>query len=214
MHQIGFELTKSRIIEFITRSVSFATLFIKAFNVRFQPNLLKRDRLFKQYSKQIQQLCLHVNTSDDERIIAMFMNCLNATVRTNMNQVNRQALALKFDAGLVPGIEQPKPKYHAFVYSEKVMGIHIRFSSVSRGGIRCSDRVDDFYQEILSLASTQRLKNTLTIPDGGKGGFVCRHLDMIDYDARSEEIVSCYHIFISSLLDLVDDIKGQVKRHS
>jgi glutamate dehydrogenase len=206
MHQVSFGISKSRVVDFIVRHPSFAKQIIKYFMLKFQPKLINRDRILSKSKKGLQSLCSDAKSIDEERIISMLVSCIDATVRTNFSIPNRQAIALKISAKMVPSLSAPVPLYHAFVYGRSVMGIHIRYSKVSRGGLRCSDRLDDFHEEVSRLAATQRLKNTLTIPDGGKGGFVCRRINQFDIADRAEEMQNCYKIFINALLSLADNM--------
>ncbi len=208
MHQVNFSISKSRVIDFIVRHPDFAKQVIQYFMQKFQPKLLNRDRLISKAKKSIQKFCSDVKSIDEERIISMLVSCIDATVRTNFCMPNREVISLKISARMVPSLSAPVPLYHAFVYGQSVMGIHIRYSKVSRGGLRCSDRIDDFHEEVSRLAATQRLKNTLTIPDGGKGGFVCRRINQLKLEQRAQEIQDCYKIFINALLSLADNIKN------
>jgi glutamate dehydrogenase len=130
-------------------------------------------------------------------------------------------LAFKFDPALVPGLPLPRPRHEIFVYSPRTEGVHLRAGRVARGGIRWSDRFDDYRTEVLQLMKAQVTKNAVIVPTGAKGGFVCKRLPRTtDRAAINAEVVACYRIFISGLLDLTDNIvpggvvtPSRVRRH-
>jgi len=206
LHQIKFPLTMQRVSDFFVNYPGFAQSLIKLFNVKFQPKIAKRDALIKRYVKEASKYADVVKTSDDERIIQSLLSILNAIVRTNYCLTDQSALVFKINSSQIMDIPKPAPLYEFFVYSGQVMGVHLRFSRTARGGIRNSDRIDDVRHEVFELAKTQRLKNTLIVPDGAKGGFVCKQLHM--YDNPSEEILKCYKVFIQTMLSIVDNYVG------
>jgi glutamate dehydrogenase len=116
-------------------------------------------------------------------------------------------LSLKFDPARILDLPQPRPKFEIFVYSPRIEGVHLRFGSVARGGLRWSDRLEDFRTEILGLVKAQAVKNTVIVPAGAKGGFVCKQLpDASDRGAFLAEGIACYKQFISGLLDITDNL--------
>ena len=118
----------------------------------------------------------------------------------------------KLDAQRVPDLPAPRPQFEMFVYSPRFEGVHLRFASVARGGLRWSDRREDFRTEILGLAKAQEVKNSVIVPSGAKGGFVCKQLpDPADREAYQGEVLACYRMFISAMLDVTDNLEsGQV----
>ncbi len=118
----------------------------------------------------------------------------------------------KLDAALVPDLPAPRPKFELFVYSPRLEGVHLRFANVARGGLRWSDRREDFRTEILGLAKAQEVKNSVIVPSGAKGGFVCKQLpEPTDREAYQREVLACYRMLISAMLDVTDNLKaGQV----
>ncbi len=138
----------------------------------------------------------------------MFVAVLRAVQRTNAFAADRPALAFKIAparAGLLP---EPRPAYEIFVYSPRVQGVHLRFGPVARGGLRWSDRAEDFRTEVLGLVKAQMVKNTVIVPVGAKGGFVPQHLPdpRVDRAAWLAEGIACYEIFIASLLSVTDNM--------
>src|SRR5690606_34975953 len=117
-------------------------------------------------------------------------------------------LSFNFDPQRIPDLPLPKPRFEIFVYSPRVEGVHLRMGYVARGGIRWSDRREDFRTEILGLMKAQNVKNTVIVPVGAKGGFVAKHLPAGPREAVQNEVVACYQTFIRGLLDLTDNIVG------
>lgn len=155
---------------------------------------------------------------DTDRILRAFASLVQATLRTNYFVTRegsaraRNVLAIKLDAQLVDELPLPRPKYEIFVYSPRVEGVHLRFGPVARGGLRWSDRRDDFRTEILGLVKAQAVKNAVIVPVGAKGGFVLKRPPLptgdaaADRDASRAEGVACYQLFISGLLDVTDNV--------
>lgn len=155
---------------------------------------------------------------DTDRILRAFASLVQATLRTNYFVTSegsaraRNVLAIKLDAQLVDELPLPRPKYEIFVYSPRVEGVHLRFGPVARGGLRWSDRRDDFRTEILGLVKAQAVKNAVIVPVGAKGGFVLKRPPLptgdaaADRDAGRAEGVACYQLFISGLLDVTDNV--------
>ncbi len=133
---------------------------------------------------------------------------IDAMVRTNFYQPSRQAIALKLLPRQIPELPEPRPAFEIFVYSPRVEGVHLRFGAVARGGLRWSDRAEDFRTEILGLVKAQMVKNTVIVPVGAKGGFYAKRLPdpAVDREAWLAEGVACYKLFIASLLDVTDNI--------
>ena len=153
-----------------------------------------------------------VTSLDEDRILRAYLNLVQATLRTNFYQPDaagkpKSYVSFKFDPGKIPDLPLPRPKFEIFVYSPRVEGVHLRMGYVARGGIRWSDRREDFRTEVLGLMKAQNVKNTLIVPVGAKGGFVPKRLPTAG--SREEiqaEVVSCYQTFIRGLLDLTDNI--------
>jgi glutamate dehydrogenase len=155
---------------------------------------------------------------DTDRILRAFASLVQATLRTNYFVTReasaraRDVLALKLDAQLIDELPLPRPKFEIFVYSPRVEGVHLRFGPVARGGLRWSDRRDDFRTEILGLVKAQAVKNAVIVPVGAKGGFVLKRPPLpsgdaaADRDASRAEGVACYQLFISGLLDVTDNV--------
>ncbi|QJQ31978.1 glutamate dehydrogenase [Sphingomonas lacunae] len=153
---------------------------------------------------------------DDDRILRLILAFIEATVRTNaFAPAASEALAFKLDSARVPGLPKPLPWREIFVYSPRVEGIHLRAGPVARGGLRWSDRRDDFRTEILGLMKAQRVKNAVIVPTGAKGGFYPKQLPdpATDRDAWLAEGTECYRIFIRTLLSITDNLSGDTVVH-
>ncbi len=149
---------------------------------------------------------------DHDRILRSYLTHIRATLRTNYFQRDGDGrlhtyMSLKMEPSAIPDLPEPRPSYEIFVYSPRVEGVHLRFGAVARGGLRWSDRRDDFRTEVLGLVKAQMVKNTVIVPVGAKGGFFCKQLpDSGDRDAWLAEGVACYKTFISGLLDITDNL--------
>jgi glutamate dehydrogenase len=149
---------------------------------------------------------------DHDRILRSYLTVISATLRTNYYQVDASGrpkpyISLKVRPDQIPELPEPRPHYEIFVYSPRVEGVHLRFGAIARGGLRWSDRRDDFRTEVLGLVKAQMVKNTVIVPVGAKGGFFCKQLpDPADREAWLAEGIECYRTFISGLLDITDNL--------
>ena len=167
-----------------------------------------------------------VSSLDEDRILRSFIGVIDATLRTSYYQLDSagnhgHCISFKFDSAKVPDLPKPRPYREIFVYGPRVEGVHLRFGAVARGGLRWSDRREDFRTEVLGLVKAQMVKNTVIVPVGAKGGFFCKRSPVGgDRDAIQAEGIACYKLFIQGLLDITDNIVGgkivapvQVVRH-
>ncbi|MFN9738080.1 MAG: NAD-glutamate dehydrogenase [Pseudomonadota bacterium] len=159
-----------------------------------------------------------VASLDEDRILRSFMAIIKATLRTNYFQLRdgrpKECIAFKLDPAKVPDLPKPRPHREIFVYGPRVEGVHLRFGPVARGGLRWSDRREDFRTEVLGLVKAQMVKNTVIVPVGAKGGFyVKRPPSGGDRDAQLAEGVACYRLFINGLLDVTDNLAGDTVVH-
>ncbi len=166
--------------------------------------------------KFMKALLDRVSSLDEDRILRSFIGLIQATLRTGYFQLRagrpRDYISFKFDPARVPDLPKPKPYREIFVYGPRVEGVHLRFGSVARGGLRWSDRREDFRTEVLGLVKAQMVKNTVIVPVGAKGGFFVKRPPVGgDRDAQLAEGVACYRLFINGLLDITDNlVDGQV----
>ncbi|TVT05018.1 NAD-glutamate dehydrogenase [Amycolatopsis bartoniae] len=165
---------------------------------------------------EITSMIDEVTSLDQDRILRRLLAVIRATLRTNYRVTDdegrpRPFLAFKLDPQGVPDLPEPRPRFEIFVYSPRVEGVHLRFGAVARGGLRWSDRREDFRTEILGLVKAQAVKNAVIVPVGAKGGFVVKRPPVptgdpgVDRDAQLSEGIACYRMFISGLLDLTDN---------
>lgn len=151
-----------------------------------------------------------VSSLDEDRILAGFRKLILATVRSNVSVAGRQSLSLKFRSDGVPEMPDPKPLYEIFVYSHEVEGVHLRGGMVARGGLRWSDRMEDYRTEVLGLMKAQMTKNAVIVPTGAKGGFVVKR-PAEPGRPTYDEVKSAYSIFIRGLLDVTDNlVEGEI----
>ncbi|MDI2142662.1 MULTISPECIES: NAD-glutamate dehydrogenase [unclassified Pseudomonas] len=154
-----------------------------------------------------------VQVLNEDRILRRYLDLIKATLRTNFYQTdangqNKSYFSFKFNPHLIPELPKPVPKFEIFVYSPRVEGVHLRFGNVARGGLRWSDREEDFRTEVLGLVKAQQVKNSVIVPVGAKGGFLPRRLPLGgSRDEIAAEGIACYRIFISGLLDITDNLK-------
>lgn len=215
MRQIGSNFSQQYIEETLDRYAEIARMLVNLFHSRFCPERVN-SKTEKVLHEQIISALEQVDNLDDDRIIRRFLELIEATIRTNYYQDDQQKpyISFKFLPANITEMPEPRPKFEIFVYSPKVEGIHLRAGKVARGGLRWSDRREDFRTEILGLVKAQQVKNTVIVPVGAKGGFVCKQLpDISDRDAWFNEGKACYRIFIRGLLDITDNIVSGESTH-
>ncbi|WP_197469494.1 NAD-glutamate dehydrogenase domain-containing protein, partial [Oleiphilus sp. HI0125] len=153
----------------------------------------------------------------EDKILRLYLSLIKATVRTNFYQAKqgeaKAYISFKLLPRLIPDVPLPVPMFEIFVYSPRIEGVHLRGGRVARGGLRWSDRNEDYRTEVLGLVKAQQVKNSVIVPVGAKGGFVAKQLPQNDRDAFLKEGVECYKIFISALLDVTDNLVKQKVVH-
>ena len=194
---------------------------IELFHARFDPRA-ESGRSEKQntIAARIEEELQKVESLDEDRILRRFINAVQSAIRTNFYQTGKDGqpkplISVKFESRKITDLPLPRPLYEIFVYSPRVEGVHMRFGKVARGGIRWSDRPQDFRTEILGLVKAQQVKNAVIVPVGAKGGFVPKLMPKgAARDVVQAEGVATYKLFISSLLDITDNIgpDGQIIR--
>ncbi|WP_328611933.1 NAD-glutamate dehydrogenase [Amycolatopsis sp. NBC_00345] len=202
----------------VLKHTEVATRLLNLFEARCDPQLSDVDRSTREevLVGEITAMIDEVTSLDEDRILRRLMAVINATQRTSYHVTDaegglRPYLAIKLDPSGVPELPEPRPKFEIFVYSPRVEGVHLRFGEVARGGLRWSDRREDFRTEVLGLVKAQAVKNAVIVPVGAKGGFVVKRPPAatgdagMDRDAQLAEGIACYRMFISGLLDLTDN---------
>ena len=193
----------------------FARQLFRLFAMQFDPSISsdKRKKLVSDAESEVRRELRLVTSLDKDRILRAFYNTLKATLRTNFYQTNSEGqhksyISFKFNPALITELPLPLPKFEIWVYSPKVEGVHLRGGEVARGGLRWSDRPEDFRTEVLGLMKAQMVKNSVIVPVGAKGGFVVRNPITSDRDRAFEQGRSCYKDFIRGLLDISDNLDG------
>jgi glutamate dehydrogenase len=210
LRQTGANYSMANVVAALAKNAKITGAIVSLFGALHNPATgSDRERLADKYIKAILDGLTHVSAIDEDRILRLFMAVVRATLRTNaFAAAAAEALAFKLDSAKVPGLPAPLPWREVFVYSPRVEGIHLRAGPVARGGLRWSDRRDDFRTEVLGLMKAQRVKNAVIVPTGAKGGFYPKRLpDMrADRDAWFAEGTEAYKIFIRTLLSITDNI--------
>ena len=199
--QLGSPFGLQYIVDTLIAHPSVTAALVRLFHARFDPapDAAARRRAHDEALAEATALIDEVPGLDADRILRAYLNLIESTLRTNYYR-QRPFLSFKFDSGAVLDMPAPRPKFEIFVYSPRVEGVHLRFGAVARGGLRWSDRPQDYRTEILGLAKAQAVKNAVIVPVGAKGGFVVRRSD-----ADPAEVAACYRTFICGLLDVTDD---------
>jgi glutamate dehydrogenase len=189
-----------------------ARALVRQFELQFDPELsnARRKRETKEICRKVVRGLRKARNVDEDRILTAFAGGIEATLRSNYFQTvdgqPKSYISIKLDPEKLPEIPLPKPKYEVFVYSPEVEGVHLRGGDIARGGLRWSDRREDFRTEVLGLMKAQVVKNTVIIPTGAKGGFFPKQAPTDDRDAIFANGVHCYKMFIRGLLDLTDNV--------
>lgn len=195
----------------INNNAGIAEQLIALFHARMGINVPARDKKIKAILATLETQLAAVSSLDEDRILRWFITVINAMLRTNFFQKgvdgnDKPYLSFKLKSGKIPDLPLPKPMYEIFVYSTDVEAIHLRGGKVARGGLRWSDRVEDFRTEILGLVKAQIVKNAVIVPVGSKGGFIVKKPDNSSREAFMNEGIRCYKIFMRGLLDITDNI--------
>ena len=220
MRQGGTPFAQDYIEDALKQNVDITRYLVELFEARFDPGrngdlaadaearVARTEELHARISKALDD----VASLDHDRILRSYLTVIEATLRTNYFQADADGrtkpyISFKLQPDKIPDLPQPRPKFEIFVYSPRVEGVHLRFGAVARGGLRWSDRRDDFRTEVLGLVKAQMVKNAVIVPVGAKGGFFCKQLpDPGDREAWMAEGIACYKTFISGLLDVTDNL--------
>ncbi|MCJ0872309.1 NAD-glutamate dehydrogenase [Streptomyces sp. AP-93] len=216
LRQAGATFSQDYMEDTLRNNVHTTRLLVSLFEARMSPGRQSAgtelvDAMLEELDGALDQ----VASLDEDRILRSFLTLIKATLRTNFFQLNAAGeqhsyVSMKFDPQAIPDLPAPRPAFEIWVYSPRVEGVHLRFGKVARGGLRWSDRREDFRTEILGLVKAQMVKNTVIVPVGAKGGFVAKNLPdpSVDRDAWLAEGIASYKIFISALLDITDNMVG------
>ena len=211
LRQAGFSFSQDYMEQALARNSEIAALLVGLFRTNHDPEQQDREAHAKVLHERIETALNAVPSLDDDRIIRRLRNAVECMLRTNFFQhgtnPNSPCLSFKLDSRKLDELPLPRPLCEIFVYSPEVEGVHLRFGRVARGGIRWSDRREDFRTEILGLVKAQQVKNAVIVPVGAKGGFFPKQLAVTASRDQAQAIgVACYKSFINALLDLTDNI--------
>ncbi|WP_422627497.1 NAD-glutamate dehydrogenase domain-containing protein [Rhodococcus sp. (in: high G+C Gram-positive bacteria)] len=212
LRQGGLPYGSTYVADVLCRYPAVSAALVRCFTARFDPARSTEDG-GADAATAVTASIDAVSGLDEDRIFRALLDAIRNTVRTNhFATPTRAALALKFDSREIGALPEPRPRHEIFVYSPDVAGVHMRFGAVARGGLRWSDRRDDFRTEVLGLVKGQAVKNAVIVPVGAKGGFVLRRPPAptgdasADRAARTDAGTAGYRLFIRSLLDVTDNI--------
>lgn len=209
--QIKFEYSQDLIKETLVNNATLVKLMIKLFNYRFKPHYKNKEEENSVRSK-IKSSMLRITSGTDYKIIKKFLELFDSTLRTNYFQKTPQGaykdyISFKFNSSTIEDIPLPKPYAEIFVYSTRAQGIHLRGGKIARGGLRWSDRVEDYRTEVLGLMKAQVTKNAIIVPEGSKGGFLVHNASTLKTrEELLEEGIECYKIFLRGMLDITDNV--------
>jgi len=224
LHQVGFGLSQAFVQQTLAAHPGIARMLVNLFKLRFDPDKPGAEAAARQ-ADAIESALDKVANLNEDRVLRQYLALVLATLRTNWfldeAGARKPYLSLKLDPAKVPGMPEPKPMFEIFVYAPRFEGVHLRGGKVARGGLRWSDRPEDFRTEVLGLVKAQMVKNAVIVPVGSKGGFVLKRApSAADREAYMKEGIACYQDYLRGLLDLTDNLVGgrvappsRVRRH-
>ena len=211
--QLGMPFSQSYMEDVLVRHARFVRTLVHQFELQFDPDVSKarRNRELEPLRAAVKRVVAKAQNVDEDRIMTAFAGAVDATLRTNYFQLDeqdqpKQYISVKFESSRLREAPLPRPKFEVFVYSPDVEGVHLRGGDVARGGLRWSDRREDFRTEVLGLMKAQVVKNTVIVPTGAKGGFYPKRVPDGGRDEVFANGVACYKTFISALLDITDNV--------
>ncbi len=215
LRQARIPFSQAYMEQTLSNNPGLARLVVDLFQAMFNPGQQKNSsREIAKIKRGFESGLEKVASADEDRILRRFMNVVDSTLRTNFFQTDKDGnhkpyVSFKLNSRNIEELPLPRPLREIFVYSPRIEGVHLRFGMVARGGLRWSDRQEDFRTEVLGLVKAQQVKNAVIVPVGSKGGFVVKHPPAEGgRDAFMAEGIACYQTFISGLLDLTDNIVG------
>ncbi|NNC76475.1 MAG: NAD-glutamate dehydrogenase [Woeseiaceae bacterium] len=211
--QLGMPFSQLYMEDVLVAHAGLVKLLVSLFSTQFDPDIKakQREAALAELKTSVRRAVSRARNVDEDRILNAFAGAVAATLRTNFylsdeNGQPKPFISIKLDPHKMPEVPRPRPKFEIFVYSPDVEGVHLRGGDIARGGLRWSDRREDFRTEVLGLMKAQIVKNTVIVPTGAKGGFYCKHLPTDDRDAMMEAGIECYKTFIRGLLDITDNV--------
>ena len=211
--QLGMPFSQTYMEDVLVSHSGLAGLLVQQFQLQFDPSLnnARRKEELDALRPIVVRSLSKARNVDEDRILAAFAGAVNATLRSNYFLTTpdgelKPCISIKLDPRQLREVPLPKPRFEIFVYSPKVEGVHLRGGEIARGGIRWSDRREDFRTEVLGLMKAQVVKNTIIVPTGAKGGFFPKQLPNGDRDEILRAGIDCYKTFICGLLDITDNV--------
>jgi glutamate dehydrogenase len=210
LYQANLRYSQNYVSDILYQNSDFVKLLVSLFYNKFDPNLSSnRAKNVEKISDEIREKLSEVANINHDEVLKKFLNIIDSTIRTNFFQ-KKDYLSFKIDSGKVIDIALPKLFAEIFVFSGEMEAIHLRGGRVARGGLRWSDRLEDFRNEVLDLVKTQMTKNAQIIPVGSKGGFVIKSdLSNLTRDEVLKKAVECYKTFLRGMLDITDNVIDQ-----
>lgn len=216
--QIGITFSSDYIISALYKNSGIAKKLVRLFELHFNPKAISlREKKIHELVGEVLTDLDFVQNLDEDKIIRQYVQAITSTLRTNFYQSDSSGnpkpyISIKLNSKTIAGVPRPHPMFEIFVCSPRLEGVHLRCGKVARGGIRWSDRQEDFRTEILGLMKAQQVKNAVIVPSGAKGGFVAKQLPIQGTrEEMHEEGVACYKLFIRGLLDITDNYQeGEV----
>lgn len=218
MHQTLFPFTEHYIAASLEHQLQLCQLLVDFFTVKFDPASVESTQKQQELRELILLLLDKVENLNEDRILRRYLVLMENTLRTNYFQQDqgskaKEYLSFKFSPRQIADIPEPRPLFEIFVFSPRMEAVHLRTSKVARGGLRWSDRLQDYRTEVLGLVKAQQVKNAVIVPSGAKGGFVCKKMPVTaGRDAQVAEAIACYQIMIRGMLDLTDNYRGETVR--
>ena len=215
LQQIRFPHSREYIIETLNSYPDITLLLVEAFLQKFDPECTSADA-YRDVFAQIDEKLHDIESLDHDLIYKRMLNLVDATVRTNYFQKDSSGtghISFKLDSTRIERLPKPTPRFEIYVYATRFEGIHLRGGMVARGGIRWSDRREDYRTEVLGLMKAQMVKNAVIVPAGSKGGFITKHIAQLPPAEIYGEVQACYSLYINSLLEITDNrVDGKIEQ--
>lgn len=217
MKQLGITYSQDFIAATLVNQAAITRQLVQLFELNFNPDLNATEAAQSKCLAKLEAALEEVASLNEDRILRRYIELMQATLRTNFYQQDeagnhKPAISYKLKPSAISNIPQPAPMFEIFVSSPRVEGVHLRYGQAARGGLRWSDRHEDFRTEVLGLVKAQQVKNAVIVPVGAKGGFICKQMPANpDREVFMAEGIACYKTFISCLLDVTDNlVNGEV----
>nr|WP_300310773.1 NAD-glutamate dehydrogenase [Halomonas sp.] len=214
LKQIRFGISQDFIANALASYPHITRELVTLFELRFDPEERPAEGEVDACIERINGMLDEVASLNDDRLLRRYVELIQATLRTNYYQRTeagafKDYMSFKLEPSKITGMPKPRPMFEIFVCSPRVEGVHLRGGKVARGGLRWSDRHEDFRTEVLGLVKAQQVKNSVIVPVGAKGGFVCKRMpEGADRETVQKEGIACYQTFIRALLDVTDNLVG------